>query len=283
MMEANRHVSVIKRKMQRALLSTNISRWEGDKTRGKLNPRSLFRVPIGTSKRVFRQKVEAEDFDTAVLIMIDHSGSMAGHKLDLAAKTAIVLGEVLNQLNIPFSVRGFSTGDSYVAHERFRHAKPAEQQTYKRWGNLWIGVYKEFDELWGQHQHKLINMVRNDRANTYDGESLRYGAQLLLHRPEKRKIMFWLNDGAPCPNSGDDIAAHEEYARDCAKEVEKMVETVAIGICTDAVKRFYTNCAVVYKVDELPTVCLTTLDELLRKGKTLIQQTSGTRIAKAFQ
>jgi cobalamin biosynthesis protein CobT len=269
MTEANRMVSVMKRKMSRSLLATNVSRWEGDKTRGKINPHAIFRVSLGTSKRVFRQKVEAEDFDTAIQIMIDHSGSMSGYKLDVAAKTSIIFGEIANQLNIPFSVTGFSTGDSNISYGRYHNASKEEQQVYKRWGNHWIGMYKDFDESWAQSSHRMVNMLRNQRINTYDGESIKYGAQRLLVRPEKRKILFWLNDGQPCPNDCDDDAAHEEYAKLCSKEIEKYIELLAIGIYTDAVKRYYTNYVVVNDLKDLPSICLGQLDDLLRKGKNI--------------
>lgn len=272
MMDAIKLVAPMKRKMARSMLATNQSRWENDKTRGKINRRRLHQVMQGTSKRVFRQRVQSEDYDTCVLMMIDHSGSMYGHSLDLAAKTAIVLGELLNQLGIPFSVQGFSTGQSSVASQRHDAASAAEQSLYARWGNLWIGEYKGFEEPWTKAGPKMINMVRNDKINTYDGESLRYGAQVLLARPEKRKIFFWLNDGEPCPNWGDDSRAHEKYAKDCAKEVEKLVELFAIGIGTDAVKRFYSNCVQINQLEDLPKACLSELDALIRKGKTYHQR-----------
>jgi cobalamin biosynthesis protein CobT len=270
MRDATRIVAPMKRKMARSLLSQSVSRWEADKRRGKINPRRLHQVVSGTSKRVFRQRVEAESFDTCVLMMVDHSGSMAGYQLDLAAKTAIVLGEILNQLGIPFSVLGFSTGSGSEASRRQRGASRDEQNVYTRWGNLWIGEYKSFDDSWQSSGPKMINMVSNSRQNTYDGESLRYGAQTLLQRPEKRKIMFWLNDGYPCPNGSDDSDAHRKYAHDCAREVEKMIELFAIGINTDAVKRFYSNCVQVNDLNDLPKTCLMELDALLRKGKTYI-------------
>jgi cobalamin biosynthesis protein CobT len=194
---------------------------------------------------------------------------MEGHKLDLAAKTSIILGEILSQLGIPFAVNGFSTRDGHMGGSRSSRASDLERKTYTRWGDLWIGDYKGFDESWANSSHRLINMRRNAKYNTYDGESLRYGAQVLLARPEKRKILFWLNDGEPYPNAGDDFRAHERYAKDCATEVEKLVELFAIGVNTDAVKRFYKNYVVVNRLEDLPTVCLGELDALLRQGKTL--------------
>jgi cobalamin biosynthesis protein CobT len=269
MLDATGLVSTIKRKMSRSLLATNVSRWEGDKNRGMINPRAVFRVPLGTSKRVFRQKVESEDYNTAVQIMVDHSGSMSGSKLDLAAKTSIILAEVLNMLSVPFSICGFSTGDWDAGSTRFRAAGEEERGMYTRWGDLWIGLYKDFNESWSSSNHRIINMVRNERANTYDGESLRWGCNRLLNRPEQRKILFWLNDGSPCPNGADDMTAHQEYARQCAQEVEKLVELMAFGVKTDAVKRYYKNYVVVNDIKDLPTVCLNELDALLRKGKSL--------------
>jgi len=268
MQEANRMVSTMKRKMARSMLSTNVSRWEGDKLRGKINPRAIHRVAMGTDKRVFRQRVESEAYDTVVLMMVDHSGSMSGSQLDLAAKTAIIFGEILNQLSIPFSVQGFSTGNSSAAYSRKRECSQEELNTYSRWGNLWIGNYKSFDDSWANTSHRLINMRQNCRQNTYDGETLRYGAQQLLIRPEKRKILFWLNDGEPCPNGGDDYEAHRRYAKECANEVEKLVELFAIGINTDAVKDIYSNCVAIHNLNDIPGTAFRELDSLIRGGKT---------------
>ena len=272
MTQAISMVAVMKRKLTRAMLSTAQSSWEPDKLRGKINPRAAHRVALGTSKRVFRQRVEAETFDTAVQLMIDHSGSMSGDKLQLAAMTAIILGEVCHQLGISFSVCGFSTGQGYAGAARQAKASPEEREIYSRWDNQWIGMYKDFDDSWQTNSHKIITMPQHCQANTYDGESLRLGAQRLLQRREKRKILFWLNDGQPCPTHCDDGDALVEYTAQCAKEVEKLVEVVAIGIKTNAVKQFYSNWVQVNSLDDLPKVCLQKLTELLIKGKNAAQK-----------
>ena len=269
MSEANSMVGVIKRRMSRALLSRNVSRWEGDKLRGKVNPRSVFRVALGTSKRVFRRRVESEDFNTVVEIMVDHSSSMNGKKITLAAQTAVVLCEVLHQLRIPFSITGFSTRDYFAASNRKRGLPEDTKTLFTRWGDLWIGIYKDYEEAWPSVNHRIINMPQNLRANTYDGESLRYGAYRLLMRPEQRKIMFWLNDGSPQPNGPESTIKHQQYARECSKVVDKHIELLAIGMATDNVKEYYRNHVVVNMLGDLPKVGLGKLDALLRKGKSL--------------
>jgi cobalamin biosynthesis protein CobT len=269
MTEAIAMVAPLKRRLSRSLLATAVSRWEGDKTRGKINPRRIYQVTTGTSKRVFRQRVEAESFDTCALLAVDHSGSMHNGQLDLAAKTAIILGELFHQLqDIPFSVYGFSTGEGNDAYQRRGEAKPEEQRLFKRWGSLWVGEYKHFDDPWSRSGHKIINMAHNGKNNTYDGESLRYFAQLLLGRKEKRKILFWLNDGQPCPNGADDGQAHRQYATDCAKEVAKMIELVPIGIGAD-ISHIYPGAVQINDLKDLPKHCIGRIDEILRQGKTM--------------
>lgn len=264
--EAAAYVAPMKRKLARVLLTQKQARWEGGKRRGKIDPRALHRVALGTGKDVFRNQVISEGFDTCVSMMVDHSGSMHGGQLKLAAQTALVLGELFNQLGIPFSVYGFSTGDSGVSEQRYGAATADEQAVYKRWGNLWLGRYKDFDELWAGSQNRLVNMHYNGQVNTYDGESMRIGAQMLLRRPERRKILLWLNDGYPCPNYSDDRSAHTIYARQCALEIDTMVEAIAIGIGTDAVKDIFKNWVQVDNVSDLPKVALGKLSALLTKG-----------------
>jgi cobalamin biosynthesis protein CobT len=66
----------IRQKFRRSMLSHAKCRWEPGKRRGTVNPASLHRVAMGTSKAVFRKLVEAVSFDTCVSMFVDHSGSM---------------------------------------------------------------------------------------------------------------------------------------------------------------------------------------------------------------
>lgn len=277
--EASHTVSVLKRRLARSFLSTRSGSWETGKTRGKINQKAVFRVPFGTSKHVFKQHVDAEELNTCILMMVDHSGSMfdGGYgfrsfqeripPIQTATQSAMILGEMANQLNIPFAVMGFSTDDPSVSVKRHEDVGENIQQSYVRWGNHWIGIYKDFDDLWKSNCYKLTSMIENYKHNTYDGESLRFAAQQLFRRPEKRKILLWLNDGMPQPCGFDDVNAHYQYACSCAREVEKLVELIAIGIQTEAVKSIYSNCIIVHNYRDLVQVCLTKFAELLINGK----------------
>jgi hypothetical protein len=262
-----RLVSPMKRRLVRVLTARKQSRWEEGKERGKINKRHLYRLVVGTSKDVFRQQVLGEDLDAAVLLAIDHSDSMSGEKLVLASQVAAILGEICSQLNIPFAVYGWSTGASSVASQRRRSATLEEQEIYKRWGNLWLGEYKSFADSWQQAGAKVLTMPAHCQTNTYDGESVKLFARMLLARKEKRKVLMILNDGQPYPNFGDDRQAHVNYAHACAKEVEKLVETVVFGVMTDAVRDIYSNSVVINNLNDLPKECLSRISALLQVGK----------------
>lgn len=263
----SRHIThVMRQKMMRNLIAVTNCRWEPHQERGRINPRALHRVVTGTSKKVFRKRIEAPKFDTRALLMVDHSYSMKGRKLRLASASALLFGEVLNQLGIPFAVYGFSTSTSHYEGERiYRNASDEDRRTFTRWGGLWIGVYKAFEDDWNASKHRCVNMGRNQRHNTFDGESVRLGAQHLLRYPEKRRILFLFNDGEPCPNVSDFYYVHNDYAKDVAAEVEKAVELFAVGIESTSVADFYNNAVCINSLEDLPKAMIGELDRLLKK------------------
>jgi hypothetical protein len=253
-------IATMKRKMANSLVSERQVAWEGDKRRGYINNKALHSLAMGTSDRVFRQKVISPSFDTAVEMMVDHSGSMQGTKMKLAMQSVIVMSEVLNLLNIPFSILGFSTGSTF-------NDRKNSNDSYTRYGSLWTGVYKDYDEPWAKVNHRVINMSQNVKNNSYDGESVRLGTNRLLVRPEKRKILFWFNDGEPCPTHVDDGEAAVAYCKKSAEQSEKLVELIAFGITTESVKHFYKNYVVVNQINDLPASCLNKLEQLLQVTK----------------
>jgi cobalamin biosynthesis protein CobT len=255
----------IRQRFRRNLLSEAKCRWDPGRRRGSVNPASLHRGALGTSKAVFRKLIEAASFDTVVSMFVDHSGSMFPTKMDMAAETTIIFGECLYDIKVPFEICGFSTMQYHVGNSRWHQASQEERDLFTRWGDLWIGEYKRFEDHWPTTRHRCVQMSRNDRDNTFDGEALRVAAQRLLRRPEKRKILFWLNDGYPCPNVHQYRQQHCAYLSSIAKEVEKLIEVFAIGIQSDEVQEYFTNWVVVNDLSDLPKVAVGELDRLLRR------------------
>lgn len=265
--QSRQMVNSIRQKFRLNLLSHTTNRWEANKYRGKIDHQSVYKVVLGTGKDVFRHRVESPGFDTVASLYIDHSNSMYPDSIDLAAMSALVFGEALNDINIPFEICGYSTGYYDEGVQVYSRASEEERALYTRWGRLWIGVYKKFDDAWSSVRHRCLQMSRNGKYNTYDGESVRIAAQRLLQRPEKRKILFVFSDGYPCPNVRQFTDIHIAYLKTVAKEIERVVEVFAIGVQSDAVNQFYSNSVVINNIRDLPTVMLTELDRLIRKGQ----------------
>ena len=263
--ESRQMVNEIRQKFWLYLMSSAISRWESGKRRGKVDHQSVFKVILGTGKDVFRNKVIAPSFDTVASLFIDHSNSMFPSAIDLAAMASLIFGEALEDIHIPFEIVGYSTGYYNEGVDTFNKASPEEQALYTRWGRLWLGVYKGFDDMWSSTRHRCLQMSRNGKYNTYDGEAVRIAAQRLLRRPEKRKILFVFSDGYPCPNCQQFTGVHTEYLKTVAAEIEKVIEVFAVGIQSDGVKQFYSNSVVIQDIRDLPGVALSELDRLIRQ------------------
>ncbi|HHC2933173.1 TPA: porphyrin biosynthesis protein, partial [Klebsiella pneumoniae] len=97
--------------------------------------------------------------------------------------------------------------------------------------------------------------------NNVDGESIAQLASLFAGRMEDKKIMIVQSDGAPCA-AGDGFSNH---LRSVTNDIENTsdINLLAIGILTDAPRRYYKNYALVNKVEELGTSVVSELSRII--------------------
>ncbi len=265
-------VSVIKRTLARTLLATRRTRWERGLPRGKVNPAALHKIPVGVDQRVFRRRESAPALNTRVSLLVDHSGSMIGSRIVLAARAAAVFAEVLAQLRIPFEVLGFTSGAHIDGQQRFHAAKAEDRELFARWGALRTIVYKDFAEDFRRVSGRLDTMARfrAGEAN-YDSESVGIAARRLAEssRPGERRILFVFSDGCPAgtvtcaPLWARQVAHLHEVIREITRSG---TELFGIGIESDSVRTYYQQHVIVNSADALPREALRALDKLLRQG-----------------
>jgi len=102
-----------------------------------------------------------------------------------------------------------------------------------------------------------------------DGESLQWAARRLMKRPEQRRILMVISDGAPVDtstlgaNPGDYLTTH---LHSVIADIERAgaIELLAIGIGHD-VSRFYSQALTVYDARQLGPAMLTKLEGLFRQ------------------
>lgn len=227
---------------------------------GRLHSASLYRVLQG-DPRVFQRKEEQRAKDTAVCLLIDNSGSMHGERIQVAMQSGYALAQTLERVNIPNEVIGFTTGGM----PRGAHQQLSDEQKkgvhFSRTNTIIMPIFKEFSERVTPAVKKRIayqlNMQVGMNTNT-DGESLEYAALRLIPRREKRKVLIVMSDGQPV---GSGTGWH---LRETVKNLTKMgIETVGIGIQSNAVENFYPRSMVLNKVEDLPGAVMGELRRIL--------------------
>ena len=165
-----------------------------------------------------RTRLPSEEQRLAVGLLIDESGSMASaDRITHARKTAIVLYDFCRALEIPVVIYGHSTSGRGVE----------------------LYSYAEFHSVGTSDCYRLMDM--SARGGNRDGAALRFVAEQLVNRPEKRKLLILISDGQPadCGYYGTEAEAD---LRGIKREYEKqgiILFAAAIGSDKENIKRIY--------------------------------------------
>ncbi len=202
-----------------------------------------------------------------VTLLIDNSGSMRGRPIAVAAISADVLARTLERCGVKVEILGFTTkawkgGDS---REQWVEAgKPAHPG---RLNDLRHIVYKSADAPWRRARKNLGLMLREGiLKENIDGEALLWAHQRLLARPEQRRILMVISDGAPVDDSTLSVNPGnllERHLRDAIQWIEMYspVELTAIGIGHD-VTRYYKKAVTIVDAEQLGGTMLEKISEL---------------------
>ncbi len=263
------HVAGVRQKLLQTLLAEPKARWLGDKEAGRINPRMLHRLASPRAEnagndRVFRERVRTKRLHTAVTLLIDQSGSMAGQKIALARNTALVFCEALSRLDIPCCVVGFSTEytDYYDQDTIAKTGLPFDQLiSAYRIVPLRHIHFKHFHESFRAVSGRFDSMEAS--VATPLGESVLFAARELACRREERKVLFVLTDGRPTVGLGDDSATFQ-HAKDSIKRVEHIgIDVALVGILEDSVTELHHRSVVVNSLHELPKTVMRQLQSIL--------------------
>lgn len=231
--------------------------------RGRLHAASLYRVSQG-DPRVFTQKEEHNSLETAVMLLVDNSGSMSGKKCDLAMVSAYALCQTLDRVKVPNMVMGFTTGGRIphtVSRSMWDEIRDSKVN-YDRVDPLSLPIYKTFDERVTSTVKARIAYMRTSQpglAGNIDGESLQYAAEFLARRQEKRKVMIVFSDGQPV--GGRRSGPHLKWV---VKNLGKIgIECIGIGIMSTAVSSYYPKHVVLRDLEKLPGEVMGEIKRLL--------------------
>lgn len=258
---ASGHINVVRRKLERALMSKLNRGWETGHEFGKLDNKRLVQAWRAEPK-VYKRREPVSELDTAVSFLIDLSGSMCGGKADLATDVVVVLAEVMAKVGIPFEIIGFNSKSNYHtgAGGGWQSAYSEHGNKYARYECCDMYLFKSWDDRFHEAKKVIAHIDQHAGGNNIDGESVLYAFSRLKVRKEKRKVLMVLSDGSPAWSG---IRANGvTHTRQSVKTVESQgVTCVGIGIMDDSVRKFYPRNVV---VNELADLGLNAVDQLAR-------------------
>ncbi|MBO6548683.1 MAG: cobaltochelatase subunit CobT [Rhizobiales bacterium] len=264
----NRAVSRLANKLQRKLLAQQNRSWEFDLEEGVLDAARLSRVVTDPlSPLSFRQEADTEFRDTVVTLLIDNSGSMRGRPIMIAASCADIFARTLERCGVKVEILGFTTkawkgGDARGAWEEA--GKPGQPG---RLNDIRHIIFKTADSPWRRVRNNLGLMMREGLLKeNIDGEALTWAHKRLLARPEQRRILMVISDGAPVDDSTLSVNPGnflEQHLRNVIDEIEtrSKVELIAIGIGHD-VTRYYKRAVTITDAEDLAGAMIDKLTEL---------------------
>ncbi len=255
-------------RMQRKLLAKQQRAWEFNLEEGILDTARLSRIVTNPGHSLSFKVERQTDFrDTVVTLLIDNSGSMRGRPISVAAMSADILARTLERCGVKVEVLGFTTRMWKGGQARERWISAGKPQTPGRLNDLRHIVYKSADEPWRRGRKNLGLMLREGiLKENIDGEALIWAHNRLIARPEQRRILMVISDGAPVDDSTLSVNPGnylERHLRDVIAYIETRspVELTAIGIGHD-VTRYYRRAVTIVDAEQLGGTMMEKLAEL---------------------
>ncbi len=266
-------ISRLANRLQRRLMAQQNRHWNFDLEEGVLDTARLTRlVTDPLSALSFKEESDTEFRDTVVTLLIDNSGSMRGRPILIAACSADILARTLERCGVKVEILGFTTKAWKGGWSRDDWIKAKKPHDPGRLNDLRHIIYKAADNPWRRSRRNLGLMMREGiLKENIDGEALAWAHSRLLARPEQRRILMMISDGAPVDDSTLSVNSGgylENHLRHVIEEIETRspVELLAIGIGHD-VTRYYRRAVTISDVEELAGAMTDKLAELFDDSK----------------
>ncbi len=261
-------VARLANRLQRRLLAKQNRSWEFDLEEGMLDAGKLARVVTNPLLPLsFKLERDMDFRDTVVTLLIDNSGSMRGRPITVAAMCADILARTLERCNVKVEILGFTTRAWKGGQSREKWLREGKPAAPGRLNDLRHIIYKGADAPWRRARRGLGLMMREGLLKeNIDGEALIWAHNRLVYRPEQRRILMVISDGAPVDDSTLSVNTGnylEKHLRGAIGWIENQspVELIAIGIGHD-VTRYYQRAVTIVDAEQLGGALMDKLAEL---------------------
>jgi cobaltochelatase CobT len=264
-------VTRLANRLQRRLMAQQARSWDFDQEEGLLDAARLARVVVSPGHSLsYKIEKDTEFKDTIVSLLIDNSGSMRGRPISIAAMCADILARTLERCGVTSEILGFTTRAWKGGQSREQWLAEGRPPLPGRLNDLRHIVYKRADEPYRHSRRNLGLMMREGLLKeNIDGEALLWAHRRLLTRPEERRILMVISDGAPVDDSTASANGGtylERHLRQVINWIEgrSSIELAAIGIGHD-VTRYYSRAVTIMDAEQLGGALIEQLAALFEK------------------
>lgn len=261
-------ITKLANRLQRKVMAQQQRSWSFDLDEGILDTARLARVVANPNVPLtFKQEKETEFRDTIVTLLIDNSGSMRGRPIAIAAMTADIVARTLERCGVHVEILGFTTRAWKGGKARDLWMQNGRPKHPGRLNDLRHIIYKAADAPMRRMRKNMGLMLKEGiLKENIDGEALVWAYNRIARRPEARKILMVISDGAPVDDSTLSVNPTHILEHDLRSvihwiEGKSNVELTAIGIGHD-VTRYYDRAIKITDVDELAKALVDQLEGL---------------------
>lgn len=223
---------------------------------------------LDTSDRV--RKSATGLADTAVAVLVDHSGSMKGQRILLAAAATEISHDFLVNLGCAVEILGFTTVSWRGGRPRQRWLRRGKPANPGRLCELLHVVYRQAGDPVAK---SLTPMLRPGLLKeNVDGEAVLWAASRLRALPQRRKLLLIVSDGAPVDDAtlaANDLGYLDRHLRTVVDEIEASgdIELLALRIGEEFAP-YYSRSATVRTPEDLGLAMLALLEGALTSEPT---------------
>ena len=272
----DRHARIVGKlagQLQRILMAQQRRHWKFDLDEGTLDTSNLTRIVTQPfSGLSFKTESNTEFKDTVVTLLVDNSKSMLGKPIAIAASCADVLAQTLERCGVSVEILGFTTTELHGGALFNLWKQQGKSQDPGRLNGLRHIIYKSADVPYRRARTEFGLMLQNELLKqNIDGEALLWAHKRIQNRPEERKLLLVISDGAPVDTSTMS-ANKDNYLIDHLHEVinsiekNKSVELAAIGIGHD-VSSYYQRAITISDAKDLGKTLLTQFKSLFTETR----------------
>ena len=272
----DRHARIVGKlagQLQRILMAQQRRHWKFDLDEGTLDTSNLTRIVTQPfSGLSFKTESNTEFKDTVVTLLVDNSKSMLGKPIAIAASCADVLAQTLERCGVSVEILGFTTTELHGGALFNLWKQQGKSQDPGRLNGLRHIIYKSADVPYRRARAEFGLMLQNELLKqNIDGEALLWAHKRIQNRPEERKLLLVISDGAPVDTST--MSANKDnylidHLHEVIKNIEKnkSVELAAIGIGHD-VSSYYQRAITISDAKDLGKTLLTQFKSLFTETR----------------